>query len=210
MKYPVILFTTVSLLAVIGCHKTAPITPFSASDFPLTVGNSWVYHVLHTVNHSVYNNTETITISGKQILSADSILYTVQHSKSNSSVTDIQYLLTVDDAIVYNPVSVSSTPLGYMSLKLPFGQANHWINNGTSDTFSVKTFMSSVGLVGSPMPYNNVYEIQISSPPSSSITHSGSIWLSQGLGIVQYNLDTYDSINILGQISSTLISYHLQ
>jgi hypothetical protein len=210
MKYLFFLLGLLFILSVVSCHKNTPqVTPFMASDFPLKVGNKWTYQV----NYYLYNNyydTEVITIVDKQLLSKDSVLYTVHDSIYRVAGYNTQYLLTIGDTIVYNPLYADATPFSFMLLKLPFRPGDRWSNNDShNDTTQVESLIASYHSSNDQV-YKNGYFLKKLSPFSASYSDVESIVLSPGIGIIEYDVSLNDTLGILHNTNSTLISYQLQ
>lgn len=209
MKYLFFLLGLLFLLSVISCHKNTPqVTPFTTSDFPIKVGNKWVYQVNYYLDN--YIDTQTVTIINKQPLSNDSVLYTTQVSFNHISGTWTQYLLTIGDTIVYNPVNEGATPFNYTLLKCPISPGNKWKDIGPRDTLQGTELLPSYQL-STRESFKNVYYLKKSVRYLAGYSNVETILLSPGIGIVQYNMDIIDSANgVQSNTNSTLISYQLQ
>jgi hypothetical protein len=194
---------------MLSCRKSTPATPFTISDFPLAVGNQWVYQV----NYNAFGqaDTETLTISNKQSLSKDSVLYTIQYSVKHLSGTAIQYLLTIGDTLIYNPGYEGATPIGSMFVKLPCRPGDQWSSGAVHhDTTQLNSLISKFELPTGQI-YKNVYYFRELSPFSPAYSDVETFVISPGIGIIEYNEDINDtSTGIFTNTTSSLISYQLQ
>ena len=201
-----IYLTIATIILIIGCGKqTENPAQFMTHDFPLKVGNKWVYQVSY--NSISYLDTETVSIVNMQTLPNDSVVYTINVSIKNSSNISTQYISVKGDKIVYNSIYEDSPPFGFMLLKLPCKQGDYWTGGSPHDTTRVVSLTTTQLVNG--QNYSNVYFLRRTAF-SNGFNDLETYQLSPNVGLLQYNVNIFDSgSGIFRNTSSTLINYQI-
>lgn len=197
-----ILLPILLILLIAGCKKqtSQPSTPFTMADFPLTVGNYWVYSRYDATPN--VRDTVTLSLISKYVIGDTTKYIFTQNSPSR---IDTSVLAAYRDTICI----ISATgemPFQYISV-YPLINNSYW-----SD--STYTCSLTNPLMVNNSTYNNIYAIHHSALLCLDVCSMSDTYLVKGIGIVRYNQNTSTATFHINNLATThyqwdLLSYHI-
>ncbi|MEQ8360288.1 MAG: hypothetical protein RH860_12425 [Cytophagales bacterium] len=198
-----------SFLLIFSCNSKKDSSPsplvvdktFQKSDYPLEVGNYWIYKRFN-LNDST-TDTVKIEIVSKDIISADSAEYEVLIFK-NALKQDSGIYLVSDSNITFLSSNTINSSFYSFDLKFPLTPGDLWIRLVDTDSVIVKENLINYTLEGTT--YASVSNVTREFNYGSSAGGSD-LKIVKNIGIIEANFSYFFWFN--SRIHLTLLDFHL-
>jgi hypothetical protein len=185
-----------------SCKKTDSFAGIAIQDYPIAVGNKWIYKVVD--NTFRVTDTMTISVVSQSNYSNDSIVYYTKTTIKNVAV-DSGLIIKSSNGYTYaysNPIFCL-----FSDIHLSFPITNHatWEGQNSTDILQIDTMNYSSTILGNT--YTNLCVLNRHESSPSSIHQITQI--SPGIGVVYQSLFQSSSGTPNKSQSLFLISYEL-
>ena len=194
------------LLLTAACHKSdsgpAGQANLTAGEFPLAVGDKWVYQVMDFLQ----NTTDTITLSitGVQTLPDGGKNYHCDIVQNGALVDSGAYIVD-NDTVSYHGLNPNFySYFGDFKLQFPFHSGSKWMGLYTLDTMRVISEMDSTKVLGKE--YRHVFSLKRAFALQGNYSMVQFMLVAPNIGVINQSLDIFDGAPAQNQ-SFELISY---
>ena len=197
------------LLLTAACKKSNPTTAgqanLTAAEFPLAVGDQWVYQVMDFYS----NTTDTLTLSviGMQTLPDGGKNYRC-HIIENGALVDSGAYIADNDTVSYQGLNPNQySYFGDFKFQLPFHSGSQWIGFYPNDTVRVISEIDSTTILG--QEYQHVFSLKRAFALQGEYSLVQFMLVAPNIGVVNQSVDISDGGPGQNQ-SFELISYTLE
>jgi hypothetical protein len=177
----------------------------TAPEFPLAVGDQWVYQVMDFLQ----NNTDTLTLSitGTQALPGGEKKYFCSITEDGVLVDSGAY--TVDnDTVSYRGLNPNSySYFGDFKFQFPFHSGSQWKGLYLGDTVRVISEIDSTDILG--QQYRHVFSLKRAFALQGNYSMVQFMFVVPNIGVVNQSVDIFSGGPLQNQ-SFELISYKLE
>ena len=194
------------ILIFLGCNKTTNNSPnLSISDYPMALGDKWVYQVIDSGRQVPVTDTISIEVIGKTIYHNDSIVYNTQTIRGGT-VVDSGVVIFSISGIDYEYTDISGSLFPDLYLSFPLHQGQTWFSKiVTSESYQVLATGQTATILAKP--YTGINQIYRADQRNRGVLRS-TIYVCPQIGIIYKSLDYYD-FGITIRTTIKLISYNL-
>jgi hypothetical protein len=197
----IVLILLLSSIYLIGCHKNNSNHNIERGDYPIAVGNKWVYQVSDDRQGSL--DTQTITILDKIQYANDSAVYHTQTVR-RGVVLDSSIIITSDHGVWYQSQQAYNSLFINLRITFPVLANSRWEGQRLADSLYTVSVDQTDLILGHT--YTNVIHIKRQQTTFEDDI-LGDIYIAPRIGIIyQYLNVPFDYID---RKSIRLISYEL-
>lgn len=201
-------FTASLILFATGCKKgdqglgQVSLTP---AEFPLAVGNQWVYQV--TDFYANTSDTLTLFVAGLQTSPNGKKTYHCDIFQHTAVVDSGSYSVS-GDTISYQGLNPNGySYFGNFKLQFPFSSGSNWIGFYAVDTVKAISRIDSTTLLGHK--YQRVYSLKRGFYLQGGYSLIQFMLIASNVGIINQSIDIFNGASVQNQ-SFSLISYTLK
>jgi hypothetical protein len=140
------------VFSIICCKKPMNNPGLSLQNFPLAIGDKWVYQVIDSSGASPSIDTETIIVTFKNTYPNDSVVYFTQTTLNNIAV-DSGTIIASNNFLSYRYTNFYYSLFNDLEILFPLALNETWLGNN----FKVSGANISINTLGNT--YTNVYQI---------------------------------------------------
>ena len=197
------------LLLAAACKKsnskTASQANLTAAEFPLAVGDQWVYQVMDFYQ----NTTDTLILSviGMQTLPDGGRNYRCNIHENGALVDSGAYIVD-KDTVSYQGLNPNFySYFGDFKFQFPFHSGSQWVGAYPEDTVRVISEIDSTKILG--QEYRHVFSLKRAFGLQGNYSLVQFMLVAPNIGVVNQSVDIFDGGPSQNQ-SFELISYSLQ
>lgn len=197
------------LLLTAACKKSNPTTAgqanLTAAEFPLAVGDQWVYQVMDFYENTT--DTLTLSVTGMQTLSDGGKNYRCNILENGALVDSGAYVVD-KDTVSYQGLNPNSySYFGDFKFQFPFHSGSQWVGLYPEDTVRVISEIDSTKILG--REYQHVFSLKRAFALQGNYSMVQFMVVAPNIGVVNQTVDIFDGGPSQNQ-SFALISYTLE
>jgi hypothetical protein len=174
-----------ALLIISSCKKPQDIL-LNMSDYPVKVGDQWIYQ--QTFHDFPKVDTTIITITAKTIYNNDSTVFQT-HTTNDGITVDSGIIIMTASEYKYVPTDDYYALFDYTQLTFPVKTNSVWTGEDIYDTLRVVAFNQKITVLGNT--YNNVIEIIRAQDGQQYFTSKDTLYICAQIGIIEVGEHVY-------------------
>lgn len=181
---------------------TTVVVNFDQNDFPVKVGNWWLYRVID----SNYGTIDTLLVSVDSILDISEGRFHCTLTE-HGAIVDSSVIVINSDSLVYDGLKSYYSYFGEFKLKFPFQKGDTWRGFFVEDTVRAVSQVDDFTYGG--VTYPSIFNLKRSFFIENTYSLTQFIILAPGIGVVNQSIDLFDNGNVQSQ-NFSLIDYNLE